>query len=181
MKKLLWFLGGIAAVLALALGGVLVLGAQQPVAHTASSRATYLRPLEEVWARVADFPTWHEWNGAFTRVVREGDRDGKPCWRFEGAFGPMPMVVEASEPPERLVTRIPVDADLGFSGTWTYAFEPTAAGGTRLTITEDGRVESLLMRGFGALFLGPHDSMNALLVDLGESFGEPIEPEELDG
>ena len=180
MKKVLLVLGGLVALAALLVAVVLVVGFLQPVEHVASSRVALARTPDEVFARVADFATWPTWNGAMNEVAREPDADGKPRWRFEGKYGSMPMIVEASEPPLRLVTRIPADANLGFSGTWTYALAPGAEGGTTVTVTENGRVESALFRGVGALFLGPHDSLNAFLSDLGKSFGQDVEPEEVD-
>lgn len=180
MKTLLKVLGVLVALVALLLGVVLALGAQQPLDHVASSRATFRLTPDEVWARLADFGSWAQWNGAFDRVTREPDRDGKPYWRFEGGFGPMPMMIEESRAPLELVTRIPEDAKLGFSGTWKYVLAPGAEGSSTLTVTETGRVESLLFRGMGALFMDHHDTMNAFLTDLGRSFGEETEPEMLD-
>jgi uncharacterized protein YndB with AHSA1/START domain len=179
MKKVLVVLGVLVGLLVLLLVVVLVVGWRQPVDHVAASRAELAKPPEEVWARIADFERWPDWNTTFDEVVREADRDGKPYWRFEGGLGSMPMVIEESTAPLRLVTRIPADADLGYSGTWTYELALGAAGGTTLTVTEAGHVESLLFRGIGALFMDPHDSMNGFLVDLGQSFGADVEPQEV--
>jgi uncharacterized protein YndB with AHSA1/START domain len=179
MKKVLIVLGVLVGLLVLLLVVVLVVGWRQPVDHVAASRVELAKPPEEVWARIVDFERWPDWNAAIDKTVREADRGGKPCWRFEGGFGPMPMIIEESTAPLRLVARIPADADLGFSGTWTYELAPAAAGGTTLTVTEAGHVENLLFRGVGALLMDPHDSMNALLVDLGKSFGADVEPQEV--
>lgn len=181
MKKLLRILGVLVGLVVLLVVVVLAVGSRQPVDHVASSRAVIPAPQQEVWERLADFEGWPKWNPGFTAVVREADRDGKPYWRFEGEYGAMPMLVETSEPPARLVTRIPADADIGYSGTWTYALEAREGGGTQVTVTEDGHVESLLFRGIGALFMDEHTTMNAFLVELAASYGAEVVPEELAG
>ena len=181
MKTLLRVLAALVGLLVLLVVVLLAIGSRQPVDHVASSRIELAAAPEEVWARLADFEAWPSWNAGFTAVVREPDRDGKPYWRFEGEYGAMPMTVEVSEPPVRLVTHIPEDADLGYSGTWTYALAPREGGGTQVTVTEDGDVESLLFRALGALFMDEHATMNAFLSELADSFGEQVAPEELAG
>ena len=158
---------------------VLGVGMAQPVDHVASSRATYAAPPSEVWSAIADFESWPAWNSAFDTVERLPDVDGHPAWRFDGGFGEMPMAVTEVVEGQRMVTRIPEDAGIGYHGTWTYVVEADGAG-TRVTVTEDGSVPSVLFRGVGALFFDHHMAMNAFLVDLGGRFGETIEPQELD-
>jgi len=179
MKKILRVLAALAGLVVLFVLVVLLVGWRQPVDHVASSRAALAAAPEAVWARIVDFERWPEWNSAFTRVVREEDRGGKAYWRFEGGFGPMPMLIEVLEPPQRLVTRIPEDADIGFSGTWTYTLAPRDGGGTTVTVTEEGHVESLLFRGVGALFMDQHTTMNEFLTALAKGFGETVTPEQL--
>ena len=177
-RKLLIGCGALFALFCLLAAGLFAYGAAQPRDHVAVSRATYGRPPEEVFARLADVERWPEWNRAVSSVERAGDVGGKPCWNLVGEFGSMPSVIEESTAPARLVSRIPADAGLGFSGTWTYELAPAPGGGTTVTIREDGRVDSVLFRAFGALLMDPHDTMNALLRDLGAGFGETTVIEE---
>ena len=178
MKKLIMLLGVLAAILVVLTGTVVVVGFLQPVDHVASSRATYAAAPADVWAKLTDYAGWPAWSSAFDTVERLPDRDGRPYWRFEGGYGPMPIVIAEAVAPARLVTQIPEDADIGYYGTWTYVLAPAGAG-TRVTITEAGSVPSPVWRGMSRLFLGQHTAMNALLTDLGASLGEDVEPEEL--
>ncbi len=167
------------AALLLALAGLLAYGSAQPEDHVAASRAAFARPPAEVFERLVDFEGWPRWNRSVTSVARDPEIDGKPCWRLTGSYGELPIVIEQAEAPERVVTRIPADAGLGFSGTWTYELAPAPNGGTTVAIREDGHVDSVLVRALGALFMDPHDTMDDLLRDLGASFGESTTPEEV--
>lgn len=174
--KLLLGCSALLGLLLLAAGALYAYGASRPKDHTAASRATYAKPPEEVFARLADFERWPEWNRSVSSMTKDPDVGGKPCWRLKGEFGSMPTVIEESAAPARLVTRIPADAGLGFSGTWTYELAPAPGGGTTLSIREDGHVDSAFFRAFGAL-MDPHATMDALLRDLGASYGETAAPE----
>lgn len=177
-RKLLIGCGGLLAVVLLALAGLLAYGAAQPKDHVAVSQARFAQPPAEVFGLLADFEGWPRWNRSIKAIERAGDVGGKPSWRVTGDFGAMPIVIEEVEAPARLVTRIPADAGLGFSGTWTYEVAPADGGGTLLAIREEGHVDSALFRAFGALLMDPHDTLNALLRDLGAAFGETTVPEE---
>lgn len=167
---------GALVLVALAFGGLLALGAGQPLEHVASVQARFAATPEAVWALATDIEGHPDWLSMFDSVRRVEDVEGRPCWLYEGAFGPMPTVLDELGP-TRMVTRIAPDADLGYEGTWTYTLTPEADGGCTLTLREDGRVPSLLFRGMGALFFDVHDSMRTWLGDLGTALGETVEPE----
>ena len=77
-------------------------------------------------------------------------------------------------PGEKLTTRI-VDRDLGYFGTWTYEFLPSAEG-TRLRITENGEVPNVLFRFMSRFVVGHTGTMDAYLVAVGRKFGEDVQP-----
>ncbi len=175
MKKLLLFgCGGVIALCVLAVSALLMAGAAQPVDHVASVRATFAAPAEEVWTTLTDFENYPDWNSMFHTVRRLDDVDGKPCWMYEGDWGPMPTVIDELQPPVRMVTRIAPDADIGFEGTWTYELA-SVDGGCTLTLTEAGSVTSVLLRGMGVLLFDNHDAMVGFLHDLGHEFGQEVE------
>ncbi|RMG42697.1 MAG: SRPBCC family protein [Acidobacteria bacterium] len=160
------------------LGGIVVsllgAGLLLPAEHVAVTRARFDAPPEELFPVIADLGSWASWNSAVKEVRPEPARDGRPVFVVAGQWDEIPMVVEVEEPPLRLVTRIPEDAGLGFSGSWTY--ELAADGeGTVLTITERGRVSNPLFRLLVRLG-DPHATAGAFLRDLGTRFGHPVEP-----
>ena len=91
----------------------------------------------------------------------------------------MPSEVLEATPPNgagagRLVTRI-VDDGLPFGGTWTWEIRP-AAGGSEVTITEDGVIKNAFFRGMSALVFGYVESQKTYLFALGKKMGEDGEP-----
>jgi hypothetical protein len=98
---------------------------------------------------------------------------------MKSAWGEMPSVIEVLEPPSRLVTRIPEDAGLGFTGSWTYELLERPDGGSSLTLTERGEVGSPVFR-FLMIFTGLHRTQLQFLRDLGKHMGTPEEPTPVD-
>jgi len=151
------------------------IGLALPKGHVASCRARFHQSPEALWAAVSDFPRWPEWNPAVRSMERAPDRDGKPAWVVHGKWGEMPQIVEVFEPPLRMVTRIPEDAQLGFSGSWSYDIAP-AADGAVLTITERGEVSNPFFRFMSGVVFDPGATARAFLRALGTSFGESVSP-----
>lgn len=169
-RILVGMLGALVLLLVPVVGGLFV-----PTGHVASGSAAYAQTPEQLWAAISDFESWPDWNSAVTQMVRKPDRDGHAVWVAIGESGEMPSVVEVSEPPRLLVTRIPEDAGIGFHGSWTYEIDQTT-GGARLKITERGEVGNPVFR-FVSLFLDQRATMNRFLEDLGARFGEAVDPE----
>lgn len=79
-------------------------------------------------------------------------------------FGDVPVRTERQEPPSLLVTRVD-PSNKSFGGTWTFRIAP-AAGGSELTITEDGEVYNVIFRFMSRFVLGHHATMDAYLKNL---------------
>ena len=183
MKKLL----GIPALFAALAAVLLVFGWFQPREHVASSRIELRVPPAAVWALITDHPGMPAWRTGLEKVERGPDQDGKPVWIETSGFGPMPLCVDAMEPPRLYRLRIAAD-DLGFGGTWTYEIEPAGprsgtptapaaeGSGCRLTITEDGFVDSILFRALGPFMGGHHAAMDQYLRDLATALDQSAEP-----
>lgn len=167
-----WILIGVGAVALLAVLLFLV-GLTRPADHVARGRAVYSQTPDAIWATLADFEKWPDWNSNIQKMERREDRDGKQVWTFAGKWGEMPSRIELMEPPRRLVTRILEDAGLGFQGSWEY--EIAAQGdGASLTITERGQVDSVLFRAM-SIFHDNHATMKQCMIDLAKKFGQETE------
>jgi uncharacterized protein YndB with AHSA1/START domain len=153
---------------------ILAVGATLPVEHVASASGVYARPPQEVWDAITGFERFPEWRTGIDRVEPRTFPDGASGWVEDGANGPIPLAIDAQEPLERLELRIASD-QLPFGGTWTYELTPEGSG-TRLRITEDGRVTNLLFRFMSRFVFGHTATMETYLTDLGAHFGEQTTP-----
>jgi hypothetical protein len=169
-----WILIAIGALVVLVLV-LWVVGRMLPREHLATSRARFGQSAETIWAAITDHASMSGWRNGMKQVVRGADQGGKPVWIETSSFGEIPLRVEEAVPPERYVLAIASDA-LPFGGTWTYEIEP-AAGGSQLSITENGFVEPALFRVMTRYVFGYHATLDQYLRDLGKKFGETVQPE----
>lgn len=160
--------------LAALIGIIALIGLSLPRTHRAASRITLQKPPTEVWAVVRDLGalqgTWSELKSS----RRLPDEAGREVWEQNAGGFPLRLIVEQSNPPTRLVTRIDAAPDAAFGGTWTYELEPAGAG-TRLTVTEAGYVSNPIFRVMMKV-MGVHRTADGYLRALGTKLGERVQP-----
>ncbi len=164
-RIVVWGLGGVTGLVFLVVAIAFLL----PVEHSATVSREVTGTPEEVWAVITDVESFATWRTDVDRAERLEPRAGWPAWREEGPSGTLTFEMGAVEPPKRLVTSI-VDEGLPFGGTWTYVLDPSD-GGTRVTITEDGRIYSLVYRFVSRFFLGYEGTMVTYLDGLEARMG----------
>lgn len=168
-----WLLIGIGVVLGVVavLAGI---GYSMPNTHVAQAQAEYRTPPDSVYSVLSDVPGWTDWHPSVeTLTPVEGDAEGR-TWHLTGADGAMTITVTGEDPPIRFTTL----ADGGmFVGRWTYHVEPQRTG-TRVTITEEARIDNLVVRGL-ATFRNQTATIERVLRALGERLGERVEPRAL--
>ena len=140
LKWILIGAGGLAALVLL----IALIGALLPAGHRASRRVNLPASPERVFEVITDVGRYAEWRPDVKRVEVLPDSSGGLRFREQGAHGEVLYRVEESVPPRRWVTRID-DPSLPYGGSWTYQLAPEA-GGTALTITEDGEVKNPIFR-----------------------------------
>ena len=102
MKWVVIVIAGIVGLIALiALVGYLV-----PREHRATSTISLRQPPDSVWNIVRDIGGIPAWWSMMKESVRLPDRDGQEVWRQKMSGFDVPLIVTASEPPRRLVTKI---------------------------------------------------------------------------
>ncbi len=170
-----WVFIGI-GVLVGVVGLAALIGASLPRNHVASSAITLKQPPDSVWAVIRDLGSVPSWWSDVKQSVRLPDQDGRERWEQQAGMGPMRLEIAESQPPARLVTRIVTPPGAAFGGTWTYEIAP-AAGGSRMTVTEDGWVANPLFRFMARTIFSMHGTMDGYLRALGERFGESVRPE----
>ena len=158
----------VAALVAIVFG----VGTLLPVAHTASVRAEYAAPPNEVFEAISDYQRQPEWRPSVDRIETLPSRDGKPAWQEVGRTGTIPMELTESDPPRRMVTTI-LSEGMPFGGRWIYEVEPTESG-TALTITEEGEVYNPAFRFMSRFIFGHHRTATTFLEDLGRELGDDV-------
>ena len=154
----------IVAALALMVAIVVNVGAMLPKGHTASRTARIALPPDALYTVLSDVEQYRAWRKDVKSLERLPDRDGRPAWVEDVGGMKIPMYFERMEPPSLLVARI-ADPKLPFGGTWTYRIA-AAAGGSDLTITEDGEVYNVFFRFMSRFVFGHHATMDGFIKHL---------------
>ncbi|MBX7079787.1 MAG: SRPBCC family protein [Nannocystaceae bacterium] len=155
-------LGVAVGTIAAGLGALAAYGASQPRDHVASRTIELDHTPAALFAILEDVSAYPCWRSGLSRVERVGD---DPLRYVEHAGDDaIAYVVDERVPSQRLVVRI-ADAELPWGGSWTYELEPNGTG-TRLTITERGYIEPILLRGIAALTMDPTASIAGVQEDL---------------
>ena len=139
MKWVLWTAAVLAAIIAI----VAVIGWLLPVEHEATRSAYIDRPIDRVYATIANVDAYATW--------------------LKGVE-PVKVKIEEAVPPTRFVTRI-ADPDQPFGGTWAFTLAPEGAG-TRVTIEERGEVYNPIFRFMSRFVFGHTATMDAFLRSL---------------
>ena len=157
MRWIIW----IGAALAVVVLIVVVVGAMLPKAHSAARTARIAMPPEALYTLLSDVDRYQSWRPDVKSLQRLPDRDGKPAWIEDVGGMKIPLHFERMERPSLLVSRID-GADLPFGGSWTYEIAP-AAGGSDLTITENGEVSNVVFRFMSRFVFGHHATMDGFI------------------
>src|ERR1700730_18554329 len=140
---------------------VLLVASRLPQHHTAYRSIHLNRKAADAYASVRDFASSATWRTDVKRVEMLGVVDGHLRFKEDGPNGLVTYELVEDVPERKIVTRI-ADTNLGYSGTWTYLFEPTA-GGSTVRITEDGDVPNLFFRFMSRFVFGHTATIDAYL------------------
>lgn len=174
MKTLILIVIVIVVVVVLLVAVVAFVGFRLPMQHTASRSIALHRSPQQVYDVIRDFSSAPSWRSDLKSVEVENQPNGKIHFREHGSQGTVNYELVEDIPAQRMVTRI-LDTDLGYSGKWTYVFTPEA-GGTRVTITEDGEVSNIIFRFMSRYVFGHTATMDSYLTSLAKRFGEDVKP-----
>ena len=162
----------VVAVLAILVLAVVAIGWTLPVAHRATSEASFSAPPEAVYALLVNVDAYPAWRADVKKIDLVAAPGAHRSFRETGSNGPILFQIEEEVPYQRFVTRI-ADKSLPFGGTWTYEISP-APGGSTLRITEDGEVYNPVFRFVSRFIMGRHGTMNAYLKSAGRKFGSTV-------
>jgi len=164
MKLVLIVVGSVVALIVLLIVVAAIVGSLLPRGHEASRSMTFAARPSDVYRVVRAFDAAPNWRRDVKRVELLGDVDGHARFREHAEHGAVTYEVTRDVPDQLLVTTI-ADTDLGYSGSWTYAFEPDGTG-TRLTITERGEVSNVIFRFMSRFVFGQTKTIETYLAAL---------------
>ena len=171
MRRLIIIIICLVVGLLVVVGVIALIGAGLPKAHVATRSVRIGRPRQEVYAVVRDFASAPSWRSDVQRVEMLTLAGGKGGFREHGKHGSVTYELSEDVPNERMVTRI-MDTNLGYSGNWTYTFADEA-GGTRVTITENGEVSNVIFRFMSRYMFGHTATIDLYLTSLSKRLERP--------
>ena len=168
LKRWLIFIVGLLVALILV---VLVVGLLLPEEHRASRTLATRQSPQIIWDTINDHANEPSWRADVADVTSLGERNGKPVWRENYKDGNnVTMITTESKPPARMVREL-TDLEGPFSGRWEIDITPTP-GGSRVTITEIGKVSNPFFRFVSKYVIGHTTFMERYLTGLAGKFGE---------
>lgn len=155
----------IAAILiALIVGVVLLIGWRLPESHEASVEREYGFAPERVHQEIANPAEYPRWRSGVQKVEMLPDSQRLKRFREIGMGDEVTYVIEENVPGRRFVTTIE-DQNLPYGGSWIFELSPTARG-TRLRITEEGKVYNPVFRFVSRYVMGHTRGIERYLSDL---------------
>lgn len=168
MKK--WLIG-IVIVLVVLVAGVFIIGALLPEEHHASRTLITKQAPQTIWDTINDHANEPQWRSDVANVTSLGERQGKPVWQENYKDGnKVTLITTEYKPPTRMVREL-TDLDGPFSGRWEIDIVPTPEG-SKITITEIGKVSNPLFRFVSKFIIGHTTFMERYLKGLAGKFGE---------
>jgi uncharacterized protein YndB with AHSA1/START domain len=177
MLKLVRVLTFVTALLVAMFGVVGIIGFTLPRHHHAASRAFYRTSRDSVWAVIADMQHSPAWRTDVTGVEKLADHDGHAVWKQLANQGPWALELTEVTPPSRLVATV-ADSSQGYGGAWTYTLADSA-GGTVVTLAEDGFVDNPMFRFLARFVFGMNTGQQVYLRDLARRLGQTATPRAL--
>lgn len=140
-------------------------GGHLPREHVAMETVELPAPPAQVYAIVRDLENTPNWRTGVTAVEALPPRGDRPLYRQLGTKGPLTLEIVEDVPDQRVVTGI-ADVGVAFGGRWVFQLEPTASGGTRLTMAEIGDIPNPLIRWFAHYVYDLDTGIDQYLADL---------------
>lgn len=154
---------------------MILVGLVLPREHVAAVSIVLRQAPESVWTVVRDLGAMPQWWPGLRSSERVTGPDGRERWRQVSGGGAMTIVVEAEQPPRRLVSRIESPPGAPFGGAWIYEIAPEGDG-SRVTVTEQGWVANPLFRFLSRFVFGHYRTLESYQRALGRRFNQEVTP-----
>lgn len=157
--------------------GVVLIGVRLPRDHVVTMAARVAGSPGAIWAVLTDPSQYPSWRSEVTKVDILPATPAGLAWREHSSDGAIAYVIDRSDRPTRLATRIS-DPTLPFGGGWDFRIEPVDAAGTAstVTITERGSVYNPVYRFASRFVIGHTATIARYLRALSRRFGGESAP-----
>ena len=150
---------------------VYVVGNRLPEEHTAQRDHVFSATPERIFKEISTPSAYPKWRSGVQQVTMLADSAGMPRFRESAMSGDVTYVVEHKVDNRQYVLTI-ADANLPYSGSWTFDLTPVA-GGTQLSITEEGAVHNPFFRFMSRYVFGHFRTIDGYLGDLDKRLTNP--------
>ena len=141
-----------------------VAGSRMPREHRTQMSTVVRANRAVVWAALTDYSSMPAWWPAVKSIRMEKLADGTELtWNTDSHGQEIPFRTVESRTNEKLVRAIAKE-DLPFGGTWTYELADEPAGGTRITLTENGVIKPPIFRAMARWLFGLETTMKDFLA-----------------
>jgi hypothetical protein len=161
---------GIGGLILLFFATMAILGRRLPEEHVASLTLKMNQTPHAVWETISDIAGHKNWAKGVTKVERLPDHDNHEVWKQHMGRNVFVLETTTFQAPVHLVRTIADERQM-FSGNWEYMVLPDGEG-TRLQLTERGRVKRAVPRAIMHYVFNESMSLRRHLVSLAEQFGE---------
>ncbi|MCG6169362.1 LIC10604 family protein [Leptospira sanjuanensis] len=144
--------------LVLLVAGIYGIGASLPVEHTSYLERVFPAQPGTIYAMIRDFKRYPAWRPNIKNV----EEISSNSWKETDSHKEVMTFSFIQDQKDRLIESKIMDEDKPFGGSWTFELSE-AEGGTKLKITENGKVFSPVFRFFSKFIFGHTATIDSYL------------------
>ncbi|RHX81385.1 LIC10604 family protein [Leptospira yasudae] len=144
--------------LILLVAGIYGIGASLPVEHTSSLERVFPTQPATIYGMIRDFKQYPAWRPNIKNV----EEISSNSWKETDSHKEVMTFSFIQDQKDRLIESKIMDEDKPFGGSWTFELS-AAEGGTKLKITENGKVFSPVFRFFSKFVFGHTATIDSYL------------------
>lgn len=148
---------------------ILAYGYSLPVEHQITMQRHYAKSADELWEVIADYRKYSQWRQNVYEVNEMPAKGVYEAWKEVDANGrSVAFEIVSYSPGIQMIIEV-TDATLPYGGSLTFDLLPDATG-TTVKLTENGKIDNLLLRVIAHFVTGYTSSMNAWFNSLDNKF-----------
>ncbi|MBD3165569.1 hypothetical protein GF324_03145 [bacterium] len=153
--------------------GLTIAGSRLPKQHEATVTVEFAASPDTIWALLSNHTYEPLWRPDLEGIELIREDDAGEVWeeRYRNRQV-MQMRTVKRDSSKMVLKRELVGSNEGYSGSWTTYIDPLPDGGTKVTMTERGTINSPLFRGVMKYLFGTDSTIRGYLSMLAAHLGE---------